>query len=80
MMMTNTGCTILKFQPGLTCHVEPDGVGGRPSAERLVRLKPKVVVARVAQLHDPNLKGAAGIAAANVAETHDYLDQELTTF
>lgn len=66
-MMTNTGCSIL---PGPTCHIEPDGVGGGPSAERLVSLKPKVVVARVAQLHHPDLKGAAGVAAANVAGSH----------
>lgn len=60
--------------------MEPDGVGGGPSAERLVRLKPKVVVARVAHLHHPNLKGAAGIAAANIAKTHNSFDQEPNPF
>lgn len=79
-MMTNSCGTILQFEAGLTRHIEPDGVGRGPSTERLVRLKPEVVVARVAQLHRPNLDGAAGIAAANVAESPDSLDAELITF
>lgn len=79
-MMTNTGCATLHLQPGLTCHIEPDGIGGGPSSERLVCLKPEVVVARIAQLHHLNLEGAAGIAAANVAESHNSFDQELNAF
>lgn len=51
--------SVLQIQPGLTCHIEPDGLGGGPSPKRLVCLKPEVVVARITQLHDPNLERAA---------------------
>lgn len=78
--MTSIGCADLQFEPGLTCHIEPDGVGGGPSPERLVCFKPEVVVARVAQLHDANLEGAAGIAAADVSATRHSFGQELSAF
>lgn len=45
----------LAFVFEATCYIESDGVRGRPSPQRLVRLKPEVVLARVAQLDDPDL-------------------------
>ena len=54
-----------------TCHIELDGVRGGPPPQRLVRLKPEVVVACITQLRDPNLDRAAGIAAPYVAGTQN---------
>jgi len=50
-----------------TCDGEGHGVRGGPSSLGLVRLKPEVIVTRVAQPDRPDLDRAAGVAAADVA-------------
>lgn len=65
----NTGWSPCSSGP--TCYIQCDGVGGGPSPQWLVCLKPEVILACITQLHNSYLDWAAGITAPDVAGTHD---------